>query len=197
MHLRTSQFEHRSRANHLSWFSSDLTFGTGHHFAGPIGIGNLPPVDEGFAYAIRDVRVRLDIDHSWAADVEATLTFGDLTVGLIYDAARSADFASSDGHEYWFSSDGDELPEFEVIPSGTYRPTVEGTAMSSDLNLFQGIAPEGFWMLHVSDDFAADDGTFFGWAVELDLDTVVVTPEPSAALLLFVAMPLLIRRKRS
>ncbi len=161
------------------------------------GIGNLPPVDEGIEYVIRDIRVRLDLDHSWASDVEATLTFNGLTVGLFHDAGRSADFASGNGAEYWLHSEGDALPLEGIIPSGVYRPSVgDNAALRDDLSLFAGMNPTGFWMLRLSDDFASDDGTFYGWKVELELDTVVVTPEPHALWLLLGWIPFHAGRRR-
>ena len=158
------------------------------------GVDNLPPVDASLRYAITDVRVGIAFDHQWAADIEAALMFGGETVGLFYDAGRGANFASGPFEEYWIHMDGEALPTAGTIPIGTYRPDVGDNEMNADLGIFNGMDPKGHWMLHIADDFPADDGVFYGWSLELDLEIV---PEPSGLGLILLGLMGMVRRCRA
>ena len=159
-------------------------------------VDNLPPVDEDQQYVIKDITLRVDLDHTWAADVQANLTFNGMTVGLFQDAASSADFATSSGAEYWVHDDGDAWPRRGIIPSGTYRPDVSGNAMEDRLATFEGMDPTGVWLLRIADDFPGHDGTFYGWRIGLTLETIPV-PEPISGAWLVWAGLVATRRLRT
>lgn len=159
------------------------------------GVDNLPPIDENLRYIVKDIKLRIDLDHPWASDVEADLMFNGMTVGLFHDAGFGAEFASSTGAEYWVHDGGEGLPRRGVIPSGTYHPDVGTNDIEDTLQALEGMDPTGVWLLRVADDFAGDDGTFFGWHIELNLEAVPI-PEPSAGGWLLVGWLAVVGRRR-
>lgn len=135
---------------------------------------------------ITQVDVSLNsVSHSFPDDIDVVLVGpGGQRVVLMSDAGAGLDI---NGVNLTFNqSAGSTLPEGSQITSGTYRPsnfsgssTLEpggvdnfpspGPGQSvhpSDLNIFNGTAPNGTWRLYVVDDETVDGGSIAsGWAL--------------------------------
>ncbi|MGB7926264.1 MAG: proprotein convertase P-domain-containing protein [Pyrinomonadaceae bacterium] len=154
----------------------------------PPGTGSLYPSTinvSGMTGTITQVSVALNnLSHTYPDDVDVVLVGpGGQRAILMSDVGGGADVS---GINLTFDQNGAALPDATLIPSGTFRPTnfnsdpalepggvdnfpSPGPGQSvygSDLNLFNGSAPNGAWRLYVVDDIAVDSGTIAtGWAL--------------------------------
>lgn len=117
---------------------------------------------------VADVNVQLDITHTFAADLEVFLIAPDGTrVELFTDVGGGGDnFVNT-----ILDDDADVLIVNGSAPfTGTFAP--EG-----DLTQFEGVDLAGTWLLEVSDDAGADQGTLDFWC--LLIDVMSTSTEPS------------------
>lgn len=72
----------------------------------------------------------------------------------------------------------DALPDATAMVAGTFRPAnynpadtipspAPGGPYSSDLSVFNGISPNGVWMLYIYDDQVLDAGTLADWSLTI------------------------------
>lgn len=141
----------------------------------------------------------LGLTHSWVGDLTAQLTHvgSGTTQWLFFRIGNpegdccgdSSDF----GGDYTFADGGADiwaaaaaLPGGSIIPPGTYSAT--GPASSAALPLsavFNGLPAAGIWRLTISDVQGADQGSFSGWTLAMNVEgSGVVIPEPGTAALL-------------
>ncbi|NRA91460.1 MAG: proprotein convertase P-domain-containing protein, partial [Psychroserpens sp.] len=103
-------------------------------------------------FPITDVNVTLNIEHTWASDLEITLTSPQGTdVELIFDEGGSGD----DLVNTTFDQEGTDGPIQDASPpfTGSFLP--EG-----DLSTLYGESSGGDWVLTIVDDANQDGGTF-------------------------------------
>ncbi|MBO6630219.1 MAG: proprotein convertase P-domain-containing protein, partial [Psychroserpens sp.] len=120
----------------------------------PVGAGNTVistiTVDDDFP--ITDVNVTLNITHTWASDLEITLTSPQGTsVDLIFDEGGNGDNLI----DTTFDQEGTDGPITDASPpfTGSFLP--EG-----DLSTIYGETSGGDWVLTIVDDANQDGGTF-------------------------------------
>lgn len=160
--------------------------GTG---SGPIPDGS--PIGRSMTFSVGGldapvytVRIAIDINHTWAGDVSATLTGPGGSPRLVLFGRTGTNRGSSFGANanlggtYTFSDLG--FPDFwpylvslgnnDTLPSGFFRTVTPGVPLRTDwggcptslLGVFGGLTPteaSGTWTLVVSDAIAGDTGT--------------------------------------
>ncbi len=103
----------------------------------PIGLTSLRQVDA--AGVVTSVRVHLDIDHPWPADLAADLTSPDgTTIRLRYGGAAAG-------------------------PAAGWYPGEDGAPLAA----FTGRTAAGTWLLRLTDMEDRDEGVLNGWCLEL------------------------------
>ena len=112
---------------------------------------------------IRDLDVKIDLDHSCSKDLAATLTSPSGTTVVIFDLRELA-VCSSDMEDTLLD---DEAPlpitRGSTPFSGLHRPT-------GFLSDFDGEDAAGVWTLSILDDTIGDKGTLDFWSLNLHLD---------------------------
>lgn len=112
--------------------------------------------------ALVDLRVELDITHTWISDLTVRLTAPD---GRSIALARNAG-GDGDGFSGTVFDDAaaESVDEGQAPFTGTFRP-------SEPLSTFDGINVNGEWTLTVVDEYGADIGTLDRWALTFDYQT--------------------------
>ena len=126
---------------------------------------------------LRDVDVLTNLTHTFAADIDMTVTSPAGTVVTlttdngagndnVFDGTRWDDRANPAGQVPYVTNQGlaTDHPYVNLTP-------VPEMAPEEPLAAFNGENPNGTWTLTISDDLAGDGGTLNGWS--LDLSTVV------------------------
>ncbi len=119
-------------------------------------------------FVIQDVNVRLNIQHTWDADLDVFL--------IAPDGTRVELFAAIGGSFDNFTAttldqQADQFIVNAFAPfTGTFRP-------SGDLSALNGHSAQGDWQLELTDTFlAADNGTLTTWSLELLTDVENAAP---------------------
>jgi len=154
----------------------------------------------------------LGLDHSWAGDLEVTLTYSGIGSVTQYvfsrigaagpgDFGASANFGDPTGR-YSFNSGfaGDlwtvagALGDADLIPSGDYWPTDPFSPAPNSLSsAFNGLPAAGTWTLTISDLAAGETGQYIAWDLTLE---VVDVPEPATAPVMLAALAAFLIRLR-
>lgn len=115
----------------------------------------------GVSGRIADVNVRLDITHSFTADLEIALIGpGGVRVELVMDAGGGGD----DFRSTVFDDDAD-LEIRDAFPpfTGSFRP-------QGSLGVFDGKDPNTTWVLEIHDDAFRDGGELQRWFLEIETE---------------------------
>ncbi len=168
--------------------STPITINDRGNDSNPPGTGSPYPSTisiSGMTGTITNVDVALnDLSHTYSDDIDVLLVGpGGQRVILMSDAGGSDNLS---GVNLTFDQSASAMPDATQLVSGTYRPTnfnsnttlepgsVDNfpspgpgqTVYGSDLNVFNGTAPNGTWRLYVVDDEAGDSGSIAtGWAL--------------------------------
>lgn len=123
-------------------------------------------------FIISDVNVTINIDHSWASDVEAKLIAPDGTTEVVLVADRGG--SGDNFTNTVFDDQADTLIYEGSVPfTGTFSPI-------GSLADFNGLQSIGDWTLHINDDQNGDGGNLLDWSLQLcsnsslSLDEVLV-----------------------
>lgn len=156
-------------------------------YAGPaVSIPDNNPTGASVSIVVSDpavidqLRVVVDIVHTWVGDLRATITNGNQTVTLFYDTgdptgATTGDSSNLDGAyrfydaaplDWWAAAAAGDSSY--VIPPGDYRPAdaLTGNLPTPSLAAFDGQPFAGTWTLTVRDVQAADVGQIRRWRIE-------------------------------
>jgi subtilisin-like proprotein convertase family protein len=147
------QLEGRRLASATSWFSSgSQTITDLATLRSSINVN-------GLSGAIRDVNVRLDISHTWDADLDVFLISPQgRRIELFTDVGGSGDGFSAT----MLDDEASASVAFGAAPfSGAFRP--EGSLSAMD-----GLNANGTWLLEITDDAGLDIGRLNSWSITLD-----------------------------
>jgi len=112
---------------------------------------------------IRDLDVKIDLDHSCSKDLAATLTSPSGTTVVLFDL-RGLVVCSSDMEDTLLDDEASTLISRGATPfSGLHRPT-------GFLSEFDGEDAAGRWTLVIVDDTVGDKGTLNHWSMSLSID---------------------------
>ena len=112
---------------------------------------------------IRDLDVKIDLDHSCSKDLAATLTSPSGTTVVIFDL-RELVVCSSDMEDTLLDDEASVLITRGSTPfRGLHRP-------SGFLSDFDGEDAAGVWTLSILDDTIGDKGSLDFWSLNLSLD---------------------------
>ena len=110
---------------------------------------------------ILDVDVWLNINHTYAADLDVSLTSpAGTVVSLFNDIGGDGDNFSNLILNQQITVSINSLPPGQSVYSGIYQPT-------GDLTNFDGESPNGNWQLTIIDDKAGDTGMLVSWGLLL------------------------------
>jgi subtilisin-like proprotein convertase family protein len=131
-------------------------------------------------FAVGDVRLELNLTHTFVGDLTITLTHGTpsrtATImervggGQYGDDSNFAGlytFIDSAGQTIWAAADA-ALDTNSTIPPGSYRAADRYANTVSLRSMFAGMPATGTWTLHVADTSATDTGTLNSWRLVLD-----------------------------
>jgi hypothetical protein len=157
--------------------------------------------------SITSVNVVLTMSGGWAGDIFAYLVHGGGFSVLLNRPGKSLDQpAGSDASRIEVSFTDDSLADIHNaisnagVLSGSFQPdarevdpadALDSSPRSAFLNTFQGLDANGDWTLFIADVSAGDIMVLESWTL-----TVTGVPEPSAAMLALIGMPLLWNRRR-
>ncbi|MFB9067280.1 proprotein convertase P-domain-containing protein [Pseudofulvimonas gallinarii] len=130
----------------------------------PAGLNNALTVSD--TGTVDDLRVKLDISHTWVGDVKVTLTKGSTTIDLYNRPGVPASaYGCSGGDITTTLSDAATLSvqtdcqnATPAFPAAEYRP-------AQPLSAFNGQSLAGTWTLNVSDNAGGDTGTLNSWCL--------------------------------
>ncbi len=142
---------------------------------------------------ITDVSVTIhDFNHTWAGDINATLTGPGGSIDLmvrpgISDFGDSSDF----GGDYVFTDSGGDLwaalaaiSNTTVVAPGNYFASDATGAQNSFASVYAGTTVNGLWTLTISDNGGDDSGSFGSWTLTINSFAI---PEPASLSLLGLA----------
>ncbi len=163
----------------------------------------------GSGQTVDSVDVSIDVRNGWNGDMYAYLEHNGVISVLLNRPGRTADNpagAASSGMQVTFTDSA--LADIHSAisgnlganASGIYQPdgrsadpglVTDASPRSLYLSGFSGQAADGAWTLFVADLAGGDVATLNSWSLSIS-----VVPEPSSALLVCAALPLLLRRRR-
>jgi len=119
------------------------------------------------ARAVKDLNLRLDMDHSFVGDLEITLIAPNGTQQVIFDrhGADGDDFNNVLLDDEAAGNIADATPPY----SGSLRPT-------NGLNKFDGISALGTWTLLIRDLSALNSGQLNSWSLDFTLENDIFGP---------------------
>lgn len=128
---------------------------------------------------VADVKVRLEITHTWTPDLDVTLVSPDGTRVVLFDDVGLP--ADEDFTGTMLDDDADTpITEGTAPFTGTFRP-------ENPLSGFDGALAAGDWTLEIFDDANGDSGTLLEWELILDVATEPLAPTNDGG---FMAMDL-------
>ncbi len=129
------------------------------------------------------LRVRINLTHTWIGDLKFTLTSPCGTTFLFdrpgFPAAPAGNSMNFAGQYIFDLSAAAVLPEISLgsnvpVPTGNYRPSDAGGAAHNWAGLTFPCAATGNWVLNLSDNALGDNGTLTEWAILYDAPVPVV-----------------------
>lgn len=121
------------------------------------------------SFTISDVNLSLnDLEHSYWADLDISLSHGGVTIWLSRDQGGSRNANGS----YVFDDAGANLISSTHYQPGTYRPF-------DLLSAFNGMDSAGLWTLKIYDDAFWDNGELCDWTLQLAGAPTSEVPEPA------------------
>jgi hypothetical protein len=121
-------------------------------------------------YAVTDVNILLDkLSHINLADLVITLSFNGITDTLAVNLPDSAA-----GFIHTLLDDDAEVPLSQGVPpfTGAFKPY-------KPLSAFNGVDPEGDWILEVYDQSTGTNGILDAWGIEIEFETLTnIQSEP-------------------
>jgi len=168
--------EDRLQPTALTYSATDLPLNVPPDGADSIGsvVSTIQVADH---FLVQDVNVQLNIQHTWAADLDAVLISPNgKQVQLFQNIGGSEDNFSGTIFDQQASR---RISKGQAPFTGTFRP-------SENLASLNGQDSQGFWQLKIADNYyLADSGTLLSWSLTLN----DIPPEQS---LVDVAVPLLV-----
>lgn len=143
----------------------------------PLGVSLTISVAD--AAIIDQLRVSIDVAHSWIGDLRATLSNGTTTVTLFFDTGDPVgtgigDSSNLDGsYRFFDAAFGDwwnaaaQGDSGFVVPPGDYKPSaaLTGNLPSPSLSAFDGQPFAGLWELRLVDSQSGDIGSVRGFRI--------------------------------
>lgn len=118
------------------------------------------------SFTISDVNVKVNLTHSYVADIDMKLIAPDGTeVILAQDLGGSGDNYTNTVFD---DAAATSITTGTAPFTGTYRP-------QQPLSVLNGKQALGNWTLHITDDAAGDGGNLLNWSVELCSDAPVLS----------------------
>ncbi len=128
---------------------------------------------------VRNLTVSLfGFAHTFPTDVSVVLISPDGRKVKLMAGAGGGESLSHGVNLTFSSASTNALPEFDLIVSGTYRPTdyLPGLSLpapaagpySTSLSTFVGAEPNGPWRLYVHDNVPLDAGSISGWSLNIE-----------------------------
>ncbi|MCW5777355.1 MAG: proprotein convertase P-domain-containing protein, partial [Phycisphaeraceae bacterium] len=119
------------------------------------------------ARAIRDVNLRIDLDHTFVSDLRISLISPRGTEVVVFDRHGTN---GQDFNNVLFDDEASRNIVNAATPySGSYRPT-------NPLNRFDGESAAGLWTIVINDTTALNAGVLRSWAIELTLENDIFGP---------------------
>ncbi|VAX35724.1 hypothetical protein MNBD_PLANCTO03-923 [hydrothermal vent metagenome] len=113
------------------------------------------------ARAIKDLNLRLDLDHTYVSDLEITLIAPDGSAQIIFDRH------GNDGDDFDNVLLDDEASASITTATAPYTGSLRPT---NGLNTFDGKSALGQWTLLIRDKSALNSGQLNSWALEFTLE---------------------------
>jgi len=139
----------------------------------PFGTSDTIPIDSAPGVVIDQLRVKIEIDHSWIGDISVTLLNIDefLSVTLVDRPGTDPEHPlGCSGADMRVTLDDDASESVQTTCSET-PPAVAGNYRPVEpLAAFRGLQAAGTWMLVVADQSAQDVGALVRWCLEVDPD---------------------------
>ena len=121
------------------------------------------------SFTIGDVNLSLnDLEHTYWADLEISLSHGGTTIWLSKDQGGSRNATGS----YVFDDAGSNQIGSSHYQPGTYSPL-------GLLSAFNGMDSAGLWTLKIYDDAWGDSGELCDWSLQLAGTPTSEVPEPA------------------
>jgi|GEM_PF-6436010 len=120
---------------------------------------------------ITDVNVDVNINHTWVADMEITLTSPAGTELILFDQGCSA-------NDLMFTFDDEGEGDLADCTAGTDNQAypLESYVPSNPLAIFIGEDTAGDWTISITDTAGGDDGTFNSWGLDLMYEATPLPP---------------------
>lgn len=123
---------------------------------------NLPVNVSGVTGGIADVKVSLNLNHTWVGDLEISL------ISPQGNQIMLSNRRGGSGNNFVNTQFDDSAPlsilEGSAPFTGSFRP-------EEALSQLNGLAADGMWTLRIRDLAFADTGTFFNWTLHLKTET--------------------------
>lgn len=137
----------------------------------PAGISSTITLPSLSMAAAANLKIRLNLTHTWVGDVRVTLTTP-CGATLVFDrpgvpATTFGNGADLSGVYIFDIGAATVLPETGAVPAGTYSPSNTTGAAHPWTGLTFPCAGAGAWTLNISDNGASDNGTLADWAILL------------------------------
>ncbi|MFN7021797.1 MAG: proprotein convertase P-domain-containing protein [Phycisphaerales bacterium] len=142
----------------------------------PAGIGLTAQVQD--ELVIGDVRLELNLTHTFCGDLAVTLSHEGVTATIMRrvgggdfgdDSNLSGVYAFTDGGAVTIWAAAVSAPGTQsVVPPGAYRAADQYANTVSLRSAFAGLPAAGAWTLTISDNGALDTGVLNGWRLVLD-----------------------------
>ncbi len=127
----------------------------------------------GVGTSLWDVNVTVNIPHTFAGDLDFTLTSPSGTVVTLSTDNGGSNDNVFDGTTFDDQADPNSQIPYAVAPNQvvdhTYANLVVATSLTPEepLAAFNGLNPNGIWTLMVVDDAGGDTGTITSWSLEI------------------------------
>ncbi len=108
---------------------------------------------------INDLNLHLDLDHTWIGDLVITLEHNGTTVTLLDNGCINDHVMATFDDQALVASD--TLCQDSIALTGFVIP-------NESLSAFNGVDPNGLWILSITDNFTLDQGELNYWCIEVN-----------------------------